>query len=64
MLYEIKKYVSEQGFNEDAERRYKQTIADRTATSYDAFWKVEQVIKLPESYWWVLWSRPAPLRKH
>lgn len=64
MLYLMIGYGTEQEFNRDAERRYNQTIKDRTATSYDAFWKVEQIMESPKGGFWVLWSRPAPLRKH
>lgn len=60
----MRHYATEQEFNSDAHARYAVVLKERTATSYDAFWKVEQIVKTPNSVFWVLWSRPAPLRKH
>lgn len=60
----MKNYDTTEAFNRDALQRYQSVMRDRTATSYDCFWRVEQVIKLPSSVFYVLWSRPAPLRKH
>lgn len=62
VLYEIMHYETPEEFNTDALARYNSTMKARTAISYDAFWRVEQVTKLSSSGFSVLWSRPAPLR--
>ena len=64
MLFEMKYYDTPEAFNRDALARYQSVMSDRSATSYDCFWKVDQMVKLPSSVFWVIWSRPAPLRKH
>lgn len=64
MLYEMKTYQDNEQFNADAKLRYDQVMRERTATSYDAFWRMGQVVRFPSGVFHVIWSKPAPLRKH
>lgn len=64
MLYEVVRYGKLEELNADAKRRYGEVLAKRTGASYDRFWRMEQVVRAEDFVWVVVWSKPAPLRKH
>lgn len=64
MEYELRAYSDIKEFNIDARERFVQVMKERTATSYDSFWRVEKLMHVSVDAFVVLWSRPAPLRKH
>lgn len=64
MKYWAQCYQSWNDFNRAAEQLYKQVMDARSATSYDAFWRVEHVVELQGGVMFVVWAQPAPLRKH
>ena len=63
VLYELKQYITVAQFNEDAELRYNEVMAERMPNSYDRFWEARSVWMDGPLSIMVLWCKPAPLRK-
>ena len=63
MLYEMQRYNTIEQFNQDADRRYHEVMAERTPNSYDRFWECRSVVFDGPLHLTVLWAKPAPLRK-
>lgn len=56
-------YNSIEEFNEDAERRYREIVAERHGMSYDRWWSVDKLQVHDTGALYVVWARVGPHRK-